>query len=187
MTEIEQAKALMLNGNFLAAKEILKEVLIDKPDLLPAICDIGIAFTETGENLKAVKALNHYVLKDKNNPHAWEALGCAWFRLKNYSKAREYLEKSLEILPENPSTLRNLGVLYGIIGHREQGYALLKRAAVLNPEDYRTLYALTYVHQEFGEREEAIRTTGSLLKRKIPDDIRKEMILRSIIFQLNWE
>ncbi|RKX95504.1 MAG: hypothetical protein DRZ90_10185, partial [Spirochaetes bacterium] len=116
MPTVDQAEHLMREGAFQRAKVILSEIISDDPEDLRAICDIGIAYTETGENNKAIKALLHYVRNDKTNPYAWEALGCARFRTGNLEKAKKHLQRSLNLMPENPSSLRNLGILHGMEG-----------------------------------------------------------------------
>ena len=74
MPTVDHAEQLMRKGAFQKAKIILSEIISDDPEDLRAICDIGIAYTETGENQKAIRALEHYVLNDSGNPYAWEAL-----------------------------------------------------------------------------------------------------------------
>ena len=101
MSTLEQAEHLMREGAFQSAKTILSEIISEDPNDLRAICDIGIAYTETGENLKAIKALKYYIKKDKTNPYAWKALGCAQFRTGELAQARSSLSKSIEIMPEN--------------------------------------------------------------------------------------
>ena len=187
MSILEQAENLMQAGAFDQAEEILHSILFDEPDDLKAICDIGIVYTERGKNDEAVKALCHYLDRDQNNPAAWEALGCAYFRKTKFKKALTCFDKALEIKPRNPSVLRNKGVLLGVMGKRQKGYDLIQDSYYLKPDDFRTLYALSYIHKEFGFRVQARRAMEKLLTMTIPDDIRKDTVVNLIKFDLNWE
>lgn len=186
MTEVEKAEALMRNGDYSEAKDLLNDILVDEPDDLRAICDIGIAFTETGENEKAILTLNHYVERDESNPYAWEALGCARFRTGNYPEARRCLVRSLDLLPENPSSLRNLGVLFGLEGRPVEGLDLLERSRNGAPEDFRTLYALAYAYTDHGDTGKAAGTWKRLLELPIPEEVRRDAEVKSLMSQLGW-
>ena len=177
----------MQSGKYEKAKEILEQILAHNPDDIEAICNIGIAYTETGENIKAIKALEFYTGRISDNPRAWEALGCAYFRRKDYAAAYRYFREAQKLAPENPSVLRNMGVLFGVKGERDMGYDMLKRALKMSPYDYRTLYALSYVHKEFGNREEAKESMELLLDLDIPEEIRKDTVLNIIKLDLGWD
>lgn len=187
MPDVDQAEHLMREGAFQEAKEILSEIISDDPDDLRAICDIGIAYTETGENTKAIRALEHYIRNDTANPYAWEALGCAKFRCGDLNAAREYLLRALELLPENPSALRNLGILNGMEGRQEAALELLRQSMNLAPGDYRTLYALNCAFRDSQLREERTQILERLGCLELSDDIRREVELARIRMSLGWE
>ena len=102
MPTLDHAEHLMRKGAFQKAKRLLSEIIFDDPSDLRAICDIGIAYTETGENDKAIKALNHDIQNDSENPYACETLGCAQLRSGKLAMARMGLIKALRIIPKNP-------------------------------------------------------------------------------------
>ncbi|RLW69528.1 MAG: hypothetical protein B6D68_01950 [spirochete symbiont of Stewartia floridana] len=187
MSTLEQAEHLMREGAFQSAKTILSEIISEDPNDLRAICDIGIAYTETGENLKAIKALKYYIKKDKTNPYVWEALGCAQFRTGELDQARNSLSKSIEIMPDNPSSLRNLGILNDLEGRHEEGLTLLQQSMRLCPQDYRTLYALNYAFRDAGKHEEREKILDRLIEMDIPEGVQKEIELAKIKISLNWE
>ena len=187
MPTVDQAEHLMREGAFQRAKEILSEIISDDPEDMRAICDIGIAYTETGENLKAIRALDHYIKNDCSNPYAWEALGCARFRTGSLGAARESLEKSLEILPDNPSALRNLGILEGMERRHAEGLNLLQRSMRLSPRDYRTLYALNFAFRDAGMTEERSRILERLVELNPPEAVRRDAELTLIRLAIGWE
>ena len=100
MGVIEIAESLITNGQFDDAKIILNQFLEDEPDNNEAICLMGIALTEIGENDRAIKALNFCLRNNEYNAAAWEALGCAWLRKNDYVQAKEALENALRFEPE---------------------------------------------------------------------------------------
>ncbi|PIE04550.1 MAG: hypothetical protein CSA76_03640 [Spirochaetales bacterium] len=187
MPTLEHAEHLMREGEFQQAKVILAEIISENPGDLRAICDIGIAYTETGENTKAVRALEHYMQRDRTNPYAWEAMGCALFRLGKYDKAGEYLVKAIDLLPENPSALRNLGIVQGVKGFQENSLELLQRSLELAPQDYRTLYALNFTYRDMNEPQKRLEVLEQLLERELPENIRREIELTRIYIELGWE
>ena len=80
----------------------------------------------------------HYLEKNSENTSAWEALGCAYFRKKRYERATECFEKALDLDPHHSSTLRNMGVLKGVMGFKQEGYEMVLRSYNLKPDDFRT-------------------------------------------------
>lgn len=187
MLRLDKAENLMRNGAFERAKILLTEILYDDPGDLRAICDIGIAYTETGEDEKAIRALEYVLSKDDQNPYAWEALGCASFRSDNNSYAKECLNRALELMPENPTSLRNLGIICGIEGRHQEGLDLLRKSVRLAPDDYRTLYALNFTFRDTGEKKRRSQVLDRLKKLELPDDIRKDVVLSCIKMDIGWE
>lgn len=187
MPTVDQAEHLMRAGAFQKAKVLLSEIISDDPEDLRAICDIGIAYTETGENQKAIKALKHYIRNDGDNPYAWEALGCACFRTGNLAEAREHLCRSIDLMPDNPSSLRNLGILHGMEGRNEEGLNLLQHSVRLASTDFRTLYALNFAFRDLDRREERTRILDRLSELEMPEDIRMDVELSRIRMSIGWE
>ena len=187
MPTVDHAEHLMREGAFQQAKDLLAQIISEDPEDLRAICDIGIAYTETGENEKAIKALMHYIRNDEGNPYAWEALGCAHFRTGSLTEARRCLVRSLDLSPENPSALRNLGIINGMEGRREDGLELLEHSAMLAPDEYRTLYALSYAYKDSGDTDKRMKVLASLSKMDLPDDVYNDILLTQIRLNLGWE
>lgn len=186
MTAIEKAEERIERGDFAEAEKLLDAILIEEPDNLRAVCAMGITLSETGKLNGAVKALNYYLNREKGNSAAWEAMGCTYFRQKKYRMARDYLEKALELTPENPSVLRNLGILYTLIGKSISGRKMIEKSHRIEDQDYKTLYALVYVHYEEKEVTKARQYLAQMLEMEIPEEIRKEAELLKIKLDINW-
>lgn len=187
MQVIDQAELLMREGAFEKAKLILSEIILENPANLRAICDIGIAYTETGENEKAIRALLHYIGNDDSNPYAWEALGCARFRTGDICLSMKNLRRSLALLPLNASALRNLGILYSIIGEKSDGLRLLQKSIRLAPQDYRNYYALNCAYRDLRKDKEREKILERLLKFELPEAIRKDVEVSRIQMMLGWD
>ena len=187
MPRLEHAEHLMREGSFQEAKQLLFQIICENPEDLRAICDIGIAFTETGENQKAIKALKHYIKNDTNNPYAWEALGCAQFRIRQIKQARSSLMKALKLMPENASVLRNLGILENNQGNHKESLRQLQHSIKLSPRDYRSLYALNFTFRDLKEKEKRLKILERLLELNPPEKIQYEIKLIQIKISLHWE
>ena len=61
-------------------------------------------------------------------------LGFQLLEAKEYDKAKGCFEKALEINPDNPYALLNMGVVYEAIGKRDEAIRMYERLITLNPE-----------------------------------------------------
>ncbi len=62
-------------------------------------------------------------------------LGYQFLEAKDYDKAKHYLEQALEINPDNPYALLNMGVIYEAQGKRDEAIKMYEKVITLNPED----------------------------------------------------
>jgi len=184
---IDQAELLMREGAFEKAKLLLSKIILEDPANLRAICDIGIAYTETGENEKAIRALLHYISNDDSNPYAWEALGCARFRTGDINLSMQNLRRSLALFPHNASALRNLGILHNIVGEKIDGLRLLQKSIRLAPHDYRNHYALNHAYRDLGKNEEREKILERLLEFELPEAVRRDVVISRIRMTLDWD
>ncbi|MFP4178838.1 MAG: tetratricopeptide repeat protein [Spirochaetaceae bacterium] len=181
-TELERADDLLESGMYNEAAELLNRILQEEPDELEALWRIGVAYTELNEPSKALIALRYYFTKCKEdmspspassqNGEAYEAYGCATFKIGHYENAREVLEKAEEILPDSASVKRNLGVVYNQLGMKKKSYEKFLAGHILNPYDYRTEYALATAHIYFGEYEQAKTVLEKMLELQLPTEFK---------------
>jgi len=61
--------------------------------------------------------------------------GYQFLEAKDYEKAKQYFQQALEINPDNPYALLNLGVVYEAEGKRDEAIKVYERVITLNPED----------------------------------------------------
>ena len=72
------------------------------------------------------------------------------------SRAESSFAQALELVPERPSVMMNLGVVRAALGLTEQAIDLLRRAAELEPEAFETWVHLGTAHAEAGQFERAL-------------------------------
>jgi tetratricopeptide (TPR) repeat protein len=125
-----------------------------------------------GENDKAIKTLDYYLKLDKSNEAAYEAVGCAWFRKRDFQKSVYYLTIADKICPYNSSILRNLGIALDRAGDEKKAIEYLLQSEVYDPDDYKTLYGLAIIYQRCNKWVESEKYLQLLLLKSIPDDLR---------------
>ena len=62
-------------------------------------------------------------------------LGYQFLEAKDYDKAKQYLEQALEINPDNPYALLNMGVIYEAQGKRDEAIKMYEKVITLNSEE----------------------------------------------------
>ena len=99
-----------------------------------------------------------YVLK--LNPNRFEAnyyLGNLYGRFKNDTKkAIPFLEKSVEIQPNNAKAYKDLGVAYGISQMFEKSIPALEKAFQLDPKDAQVIVNLGVTYRLTGNEAKAL-------------------------------
>lgn len=183
---LKESEQLMRGGKFDEAIELLQSVLAEDPENLPALRQLGVAFTESGRNREAIRTITFYLGMDDRNAQAHEAIGCAHLRLDEYEAAEPYLKRAHELEPENPTIMRNLSVLFSQTGRPEESLDYLERSYEINPEDYLTQYALSSAYLFYGRRDEASSILYSLLQNDVPEGIRKSCEERYLQLSVNW-
>lgn len=83
------------------------------------------------------------------------ARGTAKAKQGLYGEAITLYERALQVAPDQPSVLSNLGLAYTMEGHPEKGEPLLKRAAELRNNDQRVNQNLSLVLGVQGKYDEA--------------------------------
>lgn len=171
--EFERADSLISTGMYEEAIVLLNRILAEEPDNPEALWRIGVAFTEQNEPVRALKALKYFFRFEEEHPQALEACGCAYFKMGNYDEAKKYLEHAERIMPDSSSIKRNLGVVYHQMNEDDSSYEKFQSSYDLNPEDYRTEYALAMAHIQFQRYHDAEELLERMLSQQLPTDFRK--------------
>lgn len=167
---------MIKDARYEEAIDILTQILYEDPDNLFALEYIGICYTESGQNDKALKALSYYDSIDSNNADVKEALGCSFFRMENFNRALDLFNEAVKINPDHASAHRNLGVTLNQLGDADGAYEHLNQSRIINPEDYLTIYALATVDVGLKKIEEAKILFSEMLKMHIPEKFRNAAV-----------
>lgn len=102
-------------------------------------------------------------------PEGAEALaiaGLALARMNQVPQAREAIDRSLKLDPNQPEALKVLAAIFLASGDGAGGLALLKRAAELDPNDFRPWVMMGDVHHDMTQPVQAANAYVQALKRK---------------------
>jgi tetratricopeptide (TPR) repeat protein len=84
------------------------------------------------------------------------------------SPARRALERSLSIKLDQPDAAKMLAAIYLSAGEGKRGMAMLKKAAELEPGDFRPWYAMGKVYHDMGELQQSAEAYAQALQRSPP-------------------
>ncbi len=131
---MEYAVTLLRRRALTEAEAILRGLLkLPSPPVMASF-NLGMLLSDQGRLEEAVELLEQVVEERPSAADAWNALGIALQRKGERVRALEAIERSHELEPENPHTLRNLGALLAN-ENPKAGVPYLKRAAELLPTD----------------------------------------------------
>jgi tetratricopeptide (TPR) repeat protein len=106
--------------------QILKEGFNLFPDSSVFILHLINRYIQTDQNEDAIELLKTAIAKDPNNPDLYQAMGTVYENgKKSNTDAEIYFVKALELQPENPTALFNLGRIYYNQGVNKLGEANL--------------------------------------------------------------
>jgi len=137
--------------------------------------------TSKSDQQKAVALIEEVLIKDPLNPTFLAHAGSIYFRLKEYSKAMQVLEKSLTKL-ESPTTRETLATCYQLQGQSWRCLDLLRESVELYPFDLVIRFKLGDALLRAQEVEEAILHLDFFLEHHAArDDLhrRAEMLRKS--------
>jgi len=125
-------------------------------------------FLDRGQPDLALEAVSR-IRDDK--PGAAEGLTVAARALLmrgSISPARRTLERSLSMKLDQPEAAKMLASIYLSAGDGRRGVAMLKKAAELEPADFRPWYAMGKVYHDLGNLQESVGAYGEALRRSPP-------------------
>jgi protein O-mannosyl-transferase len=97
--------------------------------------NLGMTYLELGRLGDAEKAFNLILAQNEHYAAAYDGLGLLAVTRKNLGDARRQFEKALEVNPDDPEGLLNLGILYQQTGHNQQALHYLQLFLKKAPQD----------------------------------------------------
>jgi len=155
-----------------------------------ALIGWALSHQRTSDHWEEVARARHYLAQGQTEP-AFQAVaairdekpgaaegltiaGQVLLQRGNVSPARRLLERSLRIKPEQADAAKMLAAIYLAAGDGQLAVTLLRRAAVLDPRDFRPWYALGKVYHDLGNLSESADAYAQALQRSPPAEEAKE-------------
>jgi len=110
---------------------------------------------------------------EKERAHKFYSVAKQFFNEGNFSKAKDFFEKAVELDPENSEYYTALGITYATEyeGHEpniEAAVKSFKKAAELKPDDFRNYYYIGIIYKNIGKSEIALKAFKKAIELK-PD------------------
>jgi len=157
----ELARAQLLDGNAMEARNTLEEWLAANPQDSASQLGLANLYAALGETQKARAAYRRVIELEPENVYALNALG--WlFRDENPTLARTYAEHAHELAPDYGPAQGTLGTILLAQGETERAVPLLREAAAGGGHPA-IRYNLARALAEIGARAEALGVLESLL------------------------
>lgn len=114
----------------------------------------GMKSFKAGIYRDAINSLNSAVKTDKKDAEAWNYLGLAHLNTENLNKARQALEKAVNLSPQNATYRANLAYVYLLERRTSKAQSEIEKAIELNPNDSTAYYirGTTYLWEKQYEK-----------------------------------
>ncbi len=107
----------------------------------------GMPAQPPGDNFQArITAMQAVVARDPKNFEAWVQLGNDYFDTRQPQKAIDAYARALELKPNSPNVLTDMGVMYRDLGQFDRAVANFQKANQLDPKHVQSLFNLGVVY-----------------------------------------
>jgi tetratricopeptide (TPR) repeat protein len=185
-TDAEAAFALGLAyfnaGQYEKAREAFENSLEVDPGRAAAVHhNLGALAYQVGEMQTAVEEFQAALAEDPNDPDTHYQLGATYLTMAQptaqdqqpdealLEKARQELERALELAPNKPEALVGLGNYYMVMNQFSEAIETLELAVEKNPQMREALFALGRAYAVNGQIERAKETLNAFLDTDPPD------------------
>ena len=165
-------------GRAAAAARFLEPWLAREDDDLDVLNALAVALTSSGKPREALDVLARARRAYPTNTQVIVNIGTVYLTGGDLVHARQAFEAALDLDPGVARAHNSLGVIAAREGHMPEAFERWKRAVVLNPGDYQTLYNLGSELWQSGRREEARPYLEAYL-REAPPALEARDIARS--------
>jgi len=152
---LQYAEVLRTAGRNEQALAVMQQMVIKHPEDNQVLSAYGKALASNGDLLKALKVIERAQRPDNPDWKLLSAQGAVLDQLERPSEARGFYMKALQIKPNEPSVLSNMGMSYLLTNELAQSENYLKQAIRLPGADSRVRQNLALVVGLQGRFEEA--------------------------------
>jgi tetratricopeptide (TPR) repeat protein len=153
--------------NYTEAVEYFKKAVAVEPTYARGHVNLGVAYSQLGEDDKALAAFEEAVRVDPTSLEAWENLGITYQSMKEYSKAREAFAKVVELDPEYVNGKFALADMYFNEGDYQKALEFYVQAAEEITDDAALQYQIGASHfslDQFSEASMAFQKAAAMSK-----------------------
>ena len=175
------AALYQLEGRDDLGKKVLFQGLELFPDDENLLYEYGLLLEESGDHGAALAIMQKIITLKPNNAAALNFVGFSWADKKiNLDQALEYIQRAIELKPDNGYIRDSLGWVYYRLGKLDQAIKELETAVKLSPEDAAILEHLGDVYLEKGRVRDALQTYKKAVKFSTEDEKEKRRIQEKI-------
>jgi len=129
---------------------------------------------------KGIEEVQRFLKTFPNDHTLLNELGVFYFRKKEYEKAREILNQSIETERVNPHAFNRLGGIYVIKKELKKAETFLNKALEINPTLKKLYFNLAQIEEEKGNADKAIKYYKKELEN-YPDDFKSAYNLAEVL------
>ena len=152
---LRYADILRITGRNEQALAVMQQVVIHHPEDNDVLSAYGKALAATGNFVKALKVIERAQRPDRPDWRLFSAQGAILDQLDRSREARIQYRKALDIVPNEPSVLSNLGMSYVLTGDLRAAETYLRQAIKQPGADSRVRQNLALVVGLQGNFQEA--------------------------------
>ncbi len=132
-TPLEQARALRLQGDFAAARQVCQELLREAPDDARAMALMAAIAADQGQFGNGVQWARQALAADRDCVPAHFALGRLLEGTENFQQAEASYRRVVELDPRNAQGHTNLGCMLHIQRRMDEAMTCYRKALALEP------------------------------------------------------
>lgn len=149
--------------------DLSKKVLLQGVEAFPKDADLlyeyGLMLEGDGDHEAALSIMEKIIELKPDHAAALNFVGYSWADTKvNLDQALDYIQRAIELKPENGYIHDSLGWVYYRLGKLDQAIKALETAVKLSPEDAAILEHLGDVYLESGRVREALQSYRKAVK-----------------------
>ncbi|MEM9332488.1 MAG: tetratricopeptide repeat protein [Pseudomonadota bacterium] len=152
---LNYANVLRATGKNEQALAVMQQMVIHHPEDNDVLSAYGKALAATGNFAKALKVIERAQRPDRPDWRLFSAQGAILDQLDRSQEARVFYRKALDIVPNEPSVLSNLGMSYVLTGDLRGAETFLRKAIKQPGADSRVRQNLALVVGLQGNFQEA--------------------------------
>ena len=150
------ALAYMNRGDGARAQALFEQVLREKPGIAQVQINLGVLAAGRGDYAAAVEQYQKGLAADPQSFEGWNNLAAALLEQHRAEEAGAALERALQIRPQDPDALFNLGIARGLTGDLAGAADAYASVVALVPDDAEAQFRLGLIAVRLGQRERGV-------------------------------